>query len=314
MSEPIARLALDGGQSGVRARLRLPGAEPVTVDADPVFTHRPVLPQIADRARHALQVLGAAPKRLEVAVGMTGLTPSANDPQALLADLRGVGAVRAIVAHDSVSGYLAANGDAPGVMVAVGTGVVGLAVTPRGAARVDGWGALIGDAGSGYWVGRAGLDAAMRAYDGRGAATVLEGAAVQAFGPLEELYMVLQGDDRRVSRIASFCRTVVESGEAGDEVSAAIVRAAASELALSAVAAVERAGGHPGDELRVSAVGNLATKAPFFRAALETAFADRGLGSTLAAPLGAPIDGVEQLLDLAPGHPLSALFRSATAS
>jgi N-acetylglucosamine kinase-like BadF-type ATPase len=313
MAGQIARLAVDGGQSGVRARLRLPGSEPRTVDADPVFTQHPVLPQIAERARHALEVLGATPEQLEVAVGTTGLTPSANDPAALLADLRDVGVVRVIVAHDSVSGYLAANGDAPGVMVGVGTGVFGLAVTPRGAARVDGWGALIGDAGSGYWVGRAGLDAAMRAYDGRGAATVLEDAAVQAFGPLEELYMVLQGDDRRVSRIASFTRTVVESGAAGDQVAAAIVRGAADELATTAVAAVERAGGHPGDELRVSAVGNLATKAPFFRAALEAAFAERGLGSTLAPPLGAPIDGVEQLLDLAPGHPLSALFRTATA-
>jgi N-acetylglucosamine kinase-like BadF-type ATPase len=314
MGESVARLALDGGQSGVRARLRLPGGEPLTVDADPVFTHRPVLPQIADRARHALEVLGASPDRLEIAVGMTGLTPSANNPEALLADLADVGAVRAIVAHDSVSGYLAANGDQPGVVLAIGTGIVGLAVTDHGAARVDGWGALIGDAGSGYWVGRAGLDAAMRAYDGRGAATVLEDAAVQAFGPLEELYMVLQGDERRVSRMAAFCRTVVEAGAAGDRVSADIVDRAAAELALSATAAVERAGGRPGDELRVSAVGNLPTKAPFFRAALTKAFASRGLGSELAPPLGAPIDGVEQLLALAPGHPLASLFRTAIAS
>ncbi len=40
-------------------------------------------------------------------------------------------------------------------------------------ARVDGWGNIMGDAGSGYWIGREALDAVMRAYDGRGPQTAL---------------------------------------------------------------------------------------------------------------------------------------------
>lgn len=32
--------------------------------------------------------------------------------------------------------------------------------------RADGWGHLLGDCGSGAWIGRAGLEAAPRAYDG----------------------------------------------------------------------------------------------------------------------------------------------------
>ncbi|WP_341476215.1 BadF/BadG/BcrA/BcrD ATPase family protein, partial [Cryobacterium zongtaii] len=54
-----------------------------------------------------------------------------------------------------------------------GTGVVTLAVGVHDVARIDGWGNLIGNAGSGYWIGRAALEAVMREYDGRGPVTVL---------------------------------------------------------------------------------------------------------------------------------------------
>ena len=41
------------------------------------------------------------------------------------------------------------------------------------AARAGGWGHMIGDEGSGYWIGREALAAVMRASDGRGPATRL---------------------------------------------------------------------------------------------------------------------------------------------
>ncbi|MBT2499646.1 hypothetical protein J7E25_11110 [Agromyces sp. ISL-38] len=303
-----ARLSIDGGQSGMRLRFAHAGQQ-LEVETPGVLTDRPVLEQISEVAHafvreHALEIT-------ELAVGLSGLTPAAARPIPLLESVAALGVRRVAVAHDSVSGYLAANGDEPGVVLAIGTGVVTLAVTARGAAKVDGWGSLLGDAGSGYWIGRAGLDAALRSYDGRGDATVLAALAVEAFGKLDDLYMRMQGDDRRVSRIASFARPVVESAESGDPVAAEIVTGAARELAHSAAAALEGAGHADGDAIRVSAVGGIVRGSVYLRGALVAALAERGRGEGLAAPLGAPIDGVARLLDVSAGHPLAAMVSTA---
>jgi len=304
-----ARLSIDGGQSGMRLRFAH-AAQHLEAETPGVLTDRPVLEQISEVAHaftreHALEIT-------ELAAGLSGLTPAAARPGPLLDSVAALGVRRVAVAHDSVSGYLAANGDEPGAVLAIGTGVVTLAVTARGAAKVDGWGSLLGDAGSGYWIGRAGLDAALRSYDGRGDATALAALAVEAFGPLDDLYMRLQGDDRRVSRIASFARTVVESAESGDPVAAEIVTAAACELAHSAAAALARAGHVDGDPIRVSAVGGIVRGSAYMRGALVDALAERGRGEGLAAPLGAPIDGVARLLDVSAQHPLAAMISVAT--
>lgn len=269
-----------------------------------------MLEQVAESARalaaaHAVRID-------EVAVGVSGLTPSATRPEALLEALNGIGVRRVAVAHDSISGYLAANGTAPGVMLAVGTGVVVLAASERGVAKVDGWGYLIGDAGSGYWIGRAGLDAVMRARDGRGPETALTDAAAAEFGPLDEIYMALQADERRVSRIASFCRTTVEAAESGDAVAAGIATRAAAELAHSAHSALVQAGWREGTATRVSAVGAPPTKSRYFRRLLEEALHEHGLGEAVNEPLHPePIDGVAALLDVAERHPLHALIATA---
>ncbi|PFG29437.1 N-acetylglucosamine kinase [Paramicrobacterium agarici] len=299
----ITRLCIDGGQSGIRLRGTADDGSVLTASAPGVLTDRPVLDQMAD------EVLAFASANDvtcdEVAVGVSGLTPAATMPERLLDAVRPIGVSRVAVAHDSISGYLAANDTETGVMLAVGTGVVVLAVAAGGVAKVDGWGNLIGDAGSGYWVGREGLIAVMRAFDGRGDETELTALAEDAFGPLDEIYMVLQSDPRRVSRIAAFCRTTVDAARAGDSVATEIVRRAAAELAHSARSALVRAGWAEGSPTRVSAVGSLPTKSTFFREHLEDALHDKGLGGAVQQPLHTePIDGVAALLDVAPQHPL----------
>ena len=52
--------------------------------------------------------------------------------------------------------------------MAAGTGTVCVARRGERLVKVDGWGSLLGDAGSGFAIGRAGLDSALRHADGRG--------------------------------------------------------------------------------------------------------------------------------------------------
>src|SRR5439155_21475116 len=68
----------------------------------------------------------------------------------------------------------AASSDNSGVALICGTGSMAWGRNAAGkTARCGGWGFLIGDEGSAYWIARAGLTAAVRGADGRGEMTAL---------------------------------------------------------------------------------------------------------------------------------------------
>ena len=239
MTQTDSSLTIDAGQTGIRARLRLGDTAPETFEFDGIRTDRALIPQLGDVVNRVAGVTGA-PVRT-VSAGLSGFAAGETDPDELRS-LTGASGVRAVfLAHDSVTSYLGALGDERGVVVAAGTGVVTLAVGADEVARIDGWGYLIGDAGSGYWIGRAGLDAVMRAYDGRGPATDLTGPMLAEFPDLETAYLQLQADPLRVSRIAAYSRRVTDLADT-DAVAAAICTAAAAELVASAAAGLRRVG------------------------------------------------------------------------
>ncbi|WP_316668161.1 BadF/BadG/BcrA/BcrD ATPase family protein [uncultured Propionibacterium sp.] len=243
-------LCVDGGQTGTRAQLRCDGV-PVAEKSYPgVVNDRPQIPQLAEYVNDALRTFNRPCPT--ASVGSSGLADDA-DPAELLSLVRSAGVKHVFLAHDSTTGYLCAVGDEPGVVVAAGTGVVTLAVGTGDVARVDGWGYLIGDAGSGYWIGRAAFDRVMRAHDGRGRATALTGFIEQDFPDLEKAYLELQADEHKVSRIASYARTVAGLATT-DPVARAISTEAADELAVAALAGLHRVGQ---DERPDPAVGML---------------------------------------------------------
>jgi glucosamine kinase len=228
----LRHLALDAGQTGIRTLVIEDGVGAAENELPGILTSEPLIPQLARVIRDAGDPFDV------VSIGSTGLTAEETDP----AGLRGlVGAGRVLMAHDSVTSYLGALGDQRGAVVASGTGVVTLAVGASDVARVDGWGYLIGDAGSGYWVGRAGLDAVLRAHDGRGPATALTANVVLEFPDVEQAYIELQADPGRVRRIASYARVVAELAPT-DAVAAAICAEAGRELAHSVMTGLERVG------------------------------------------------------------------------
>jgi N-acetylglucosamine kinase-like BadF-type ATPase len=238
----VTLLALDGGQSGCRARIDDGDA----IDLPAVHTHRSVVDQLAALVRTA------APDGADVVcIGTTGLG-SGDTAAALLALLPDVGEVR--LAHDSVTSYLGGLGDRPGCVVAAGTGSIIFAVGETAVARVDGWGHIIGDAGSGYWIGRAALDAVLRAYDGRGFDTTLSAVVTADFPDLEQLYLDLQADPDRVRRVASYAKAVADHAHT-DAVAASIAMRAADELAASVDTALRRVGAPP--DAPVCRLGNV---------------------------------------------------------
>jgi len=244
MTDLSRSLAIDAGQSGIRALLHSGDGRQDTFDFAGIRTDRDLIPQLADVISAVAATGSGLTDDLDihtVSAGISGFTQSDTDAAVLHTLTHHLGVHNVFLAHDSVTSYLGTLGDTLGAVIAVGTGVVTLAVGTETVARVDGWGYLIGDAGSGYWIGRAALDAVLRDYDGRGPATALREPVTAKFPDLETAYLELQADPTRVSRIAAWSRAVTELAPT-DAVAAAICDAAAAELAHSVHTGLRRVG------------------------------------------------------------------------
>ncbi|MBV9022815.1 MAG: ATPase [Streptomycetaceae bacterium] len=247
-------LGVDSGGSGLRfALVRLSddmtGREIVATATDePVRTD---MTGIA--ADHLLTLLrpalkdamtdGGAAYLTAAAIGAAGMaslgTALRERLPAVLRTEFGVPSGRLALAADAVTAYAGALGMRPGAVVAAGTGMVaiGTGLGASGWRRADGWGHLLGDCGGGAWIGRCGLEAAMRAYDGReGGSGVLWARVESLFGHPAELPGMLYPRSDRAAVLASFAPEVARCADE-DPVAAGILRAAARHI-LQAAAAV----------------------------------------------------------------------------
>ncbi|OAZ42936.1 hypothetical protein A9Z40_15670 [Microbacterium arborescens] len=298
-------LAIDAGQSGIKVRAAAASGGDLLFPG--IRTGEPLLPQLASVVAETIARTGA-PADVVVA-GISGLTDANADADAMLALTAAHGVRRVVLAHDSTTSFLGALGDRRGAVVAAGTGVVTLAVGAETTARVDGWGWIMGDAGSGYWIGREALDAVMRAYDGRGPMTELTAAVSDRWPDLSQAYMSLQADPDRVRIVASFAAVVARAAVAGDAVAQDISVRAAHELAQSVRAAIAQVRTDE-ETFPVCAIGGVFGSAPL----LEAFTADLHAGDAsvrLVAPVGVGIDGVMALADLDAAHPLAAVTHRA---
>lgn len=126
--------------------------------------------------------------------------------------------------------------DRDGACVICGTGSACFLRVSGTVFRIGGWGYLLDSAGSGYDIGRQGLEAALRAYDGRGRDTALSGRLADALGTSvpDSLTRVYAGGK---ALIASLAPVVFSAAEEGDSVAEQILdrnAAALAELILAA--------------------------------------------------------------------------------
>jgi N-acetylglucosamine kinase len=146
-------------------------------------------------------------------------------------------AAEVFVTHDAAVALAGATACEPGVIVNAGTGAIAYGMNSKGETkRVDGWGHLIGDAGSAYDIARRALVAAFRAYDGRGPETMLTKMLVNYFQTrtMEDIVGLVYTHREKKQHIASAAPVVVEAANKGDAVSLSILRNAGHELGLSA--------------------------------------------------------------------------------
>jgi N-acetylglucosamine kinase-like BadF-type ATPase len=295
-------LAMDAGQSGVRAQVIVDGETVASAELPQVRTNADVVPQLAQSAAAALALTGLPADSVQgLAIGTTGLNPAGRAGEVL--DLvKPLGITRVALAHDSVTSYLGALHQEKGAVVAAGTGVVTLSCGEAAWARVDGWGNQLGDAGSGFWIGRAGLEMVMRAYDGRGPATALTGIVQADFPNLENAYLEIQSDPDWVARVAGYSKIVGGLADT-DEVCGRIIDTAAAELANSVLTALRRVA----EDKQLSTL--VATQGKVFNSTrLHNHFGaivhEQAPGVQFVKPLGDALDGATQLFDLFENSPL----------
>ena len=197
-----------------------------------------VLHSVVEQAIDDRSIVPAA-----MCLGVAGVDRKEDD-QIVRGILRRLGfRTHALVVNDALVALVAGTGDEPGVVLISGTGSIAYGVNAAGfAARSGGWGYVLGDEGSGYWIGREALTAVMREADGRGSKTQLTPLILEHFrlgkvdGLVREVY------DRSLQRQAvAALGTVVERARAeGDVVAAEILAAASDELSRAAESVIQR--------------------------------------------------------------------------
>ncbi len=154
-----------------------------------------------------------------------------------------------VLIHNDTRIGLAAGSDYENKLILIaGTGSNCYGLNQKGMeAKANGWDYILADEGSGYSMGLKALKAVMRAYDGRGAATLLSQSIPKEVGAkhIEELISWTYQEPFSKDRIGALSKTVCQTAQKGDKISQDILAQEAAEAEISVDAVVQKLGlGH----------------------------------------------------------------------
>ena len=196
-------------------------------------------------------LLGAADEAIAKAavgadqLGAAVLAVAGTNTDAVVEHVRAAGRDAWIVVNDVVGAWATATGAGPGVAVISGTGSNVFGVGPEGRAwRAGGWGHLLGDEGSGYWLGVQSIKAALRDRESSGPQTALSDAAPAFFGmdSVEALAGRVYSKPLTKGEIAAFAVETAKLAERGDAVARELFQRGARELGEQVAAVIRQTG------------------------------------------------------------------------
>lgn len=262
-------LGLDGGGTGCRAVLAdATGAELGRAQGGPcniMSDAEGALASLLDCAGRALD--GRDPGQVTAVLGMAGVNTSG--AAEWLPPLLPFGRVK--VVQDAAIAAAGALGLADGIVAAMGTGSVFIRQSGGNITTIGGWGPILGDEGSGNWLGRRLLAHVLRAGDGLAEDSPLVQDALARHGGRSGIVAFA-----RSARGSDFGAEVPHILQAQDDPVARAILSEAAELVAASVGILQRHGNLP-----VVFAGGLG---PAYAALLA------GRWQTLD-PLGSPLDG-----------------------
>ncbi|MCC5634925.1 N-acetylglucosamine kinase [Nostoc sp. CHAB 5844] len=147
-----------------------------------------------------------------------------------------------VICHDALIALVGGVGQDVGIVVAAGTGSIIFGRNQQGETkRVGGWGYILGDEGSAYKIAVAGMQTALKSYDGREISTSLVNDFKQHLGlqNIEELIEVIYPRKWGVKEIASLAPIVDLAAASGDELANSIIDDAVKELVKATSTVIE---------------------------------------------------------------------------
>lgn len=191
----------------------------------------------AEISRVCVGLAGAArPEISEVVRGIIAeiISGEARAGQIKTSDIKVVG--------DNVIALEAAFGAGPGVIVIAGTGSIAYGRNRDGqTARAGGWGFAVSDEGSGHWIGRAAVAAALRAWDeSQDEKAPLLLSVMKSWGLENRESLVLAANATPAPDFAALFPAVLALADSGDRGASEVLAQAGSQLAELAGIVVRR--------------------------------------------------------------------------
>jgi glucosamine kinase len=203
-----------------------------------------------------------------------------------------------IVVNDVIAAWATATGAAPGVAAISGTGSNVFGVGAEGRPwQAGGWGHLLGDEGSGYWLGIQSIKAALRDREASGPETALSEAAPAFFGveSVEALAAYVYSKPLTKGEIAAFAIETAALAEQGDAVARELFRRGAAELGQQIAAVIRQtglAGGeHSSAAFPVGLIGSNFKAGALFVDPLAEAVHEHAPHARVAVVATAPVGG-----------------------
>lgn len=148
-----------------------------------------------------------------------------------------------LICHDALIALVGGSGNSVGIVTAAGTGSIIFGRNHQGITkRVGGWGYILGDEGSAYRIAIAGVQAALKAYDGSGMPTSLIDIfkVYLELSNLENLVELIYRRGWGVTEIAALAEIVDLAAALGDRVANQIIDDAVQYLVVATSTVIDK--------------------------------------------------------------------------
>lgn len=297
-------LGVDGGGTNCRAIILGADDEVLGKGRDEAANHIRVGMDVA--VNHVVQAVTQACQQAEIEIseiaaaclGLAGVSHPDHHRQMLAALKEALPISDIILETDARVALAGATGAKPGVVIIAGTGSIACGVNSRGRfARAGGWGPTMGDEGSGSYIGRRALESVMMSYDYRGEPTSMMEPILRHFGvssPPELPPVIYDDPDKAMREIAQLSKLAVKAAEEGDKVASEILKDAAKELAVAAIAVIEQLRMER-DDFQLAYVGGVFEAGELILDPLRKEIHTFAPGAEIAPPIAPPVIGAAKM-------------------
>jgi len=291
-------VGVDGGGTGSRALIMdLAGTELARAEGPPAL----ILPSdpgaaaeaIGTTVARAAEGIGAPVPFKALWAGLAG-AGRVGEREAVEIALRSMGLAQEVrVGMDVEGAHRDAFGTGSGVLLVVGTGSMAWGRDPEGReVRVGGWGGILGDEGSGYWLGLRGLQAVARAADGRGPSTILSKILLRTLRLTDPQALIPWMASASKGEVAALAPLVLDAAEGGDPAGAEVLKEGLDAL-LRHLEVVRSRWPTEEEPIPMALVGGLVGGGGALKGRLETLMV--GVGGQLVSHPVSPVRGAGEL-------------------